>query len=88
MSVSTLIKPRRKMAKESPIKTVKVERVLADRIQVVASHLGKSINEYLSDLIREPINTAYAKALHEMQEQLEAEKEQLREQKASKRKPK
>lgn len=83
---STLTAPRKKkMAKISAEKTVKIERTLADRIQVVASHRGESIPDYLSNLVREEVNLAYEIALKEMQEQLEAEKKKVRDSK--KRKP-
>ncbi len=45
---------------------VKVDRPLADKARLVASRRGTTMAEYLSDLIRGPIEEDFARAIEEM----------------------
>lgn len=46
---------------------VKVDRTLADKARLVASRRGLTLAEYLSELIRTPVEKDFAKVIREME---------------------
>lgn len=46
---------------------VKVDRTLADKAKLVAARRGLTMAEYLSDLIRAPIERDFTKTVREME---------------------
>lgn len=67
-------------------KAIKIYRDIADQIQVITSHQGTSIAEYVSTLIRAHVQTDYENTVDAMKAEIEQRKQQERESK-KKRKP-
>lgn len=61
-SLQTVPMPKSNKPKRDD-KAAKIERVLVERAQIIARTLGKSVAEYLSDLIRPGVARDWPKAL-------------------------
>lgn len=60
-------KPRgRPKTSERSDQTVKIERGLATKARILAGHLGVSMAELLSDLLRGPLEKRYAQLVKEI----------------------
>lgn len=46
--------------------TVKLDRTLVGKAKLIATHKGTSVAELLSEMLREPVDRAYAKMLREL----------------------
>jgi hypothetical protein len=47
--------------------TVKVDRTLAGKAKLVATHRGVSVAELFTELLRGPVDTAYAQMLRQLE---------------------
>lgn len=56
---------------EPPTATAKIDRALLGKARIVANDLGIDLAAYLSDLIREPVNRAFAKVVKSIEQEEE-----------------
>lgn len=69
LGVGTMARPRGRPNRGRDDATAKIDRILLGKAQLIAKDRGISVAEFLSEILRGPIEKEYGKLLHRFDKQ-------------------
>jgi len=76
LASATMARVRGKKSERDDV-AVKVDRVIVNKAKMIATHKGSSVAELFSEILRVPIDRAYAQMLRELESESKPKKGEI-----------